>query len=148
MQAHLSLLRCTQYFVTDLSCSSNSEHNPDKPVEVEFKDLVVESASEDLSTEEHPNRWAISLDIRQNVPTEKNAPYNFAIELVGDFEVHPDVPKEAVQRLVEVNGSSLLFTAARQILLDVMHRGPFTPMILPTVSFVDPAPSEGPASSS
>ena len=40
--------------------------------------------------------------------------------------------------MVEVNGSSVLYSAARQILRNAMSSGPFNPLLLPTASFVEP----------
>ncbi len=74
-----------------------------------------------------------------NAPAERNLPYSFAIDLVGHFSIDSDsVPDQEAQHLIEVNGSSVLFSAARQILLNAMHNGPFHTICLPTVSFVQP----------
>ncbi len=39
--------------------------------------------------------------------------------------------------MVRVTGSSILYSAAREFLLTLMGRGPWSPMMLPTISFME-----------
>ncbi len=138
MKAHPSPLKCLGYYVTELVLSANPQHQPQEKVRLDFSDLNIDaSADPDASTNGDPV-WRVTLRIHQNVGPEKNAPYNFAIALMGVFDVLPEFPAERVKQLVEVNGSSVLYSAARQILRNAMSSGPFNPLLLPTASFVEP----------
>lgn len=140
MQAKPSPLKCRGYFLTELALSANPQHDAAKPVALEFKDLQVESSVEAVAENQGKTLWRVLLHIQQNVGPDKNAPYNFAAVLLGHFEVHPKYPADQAKQLVEINGSSILYSAARQILQDAMNNGPFHPLLLPTVSFAEQAP--------
>lgn len=143
MQAQPSPLRCRSYFVTELALTANPDYDASKPSALDFKDLQVTSTADILAQEKEYQKplWQLLLRVHQNVGPEKNAPYNFVLVLVGHFEVHPDYPADKAKQLAEVNGSSILYSAARQILRDAMNNGPFRPLLLPTVSFADMADS-------
>lgn len=139
MKAHVSPLNCYGYVVTELATTANPDYNHQEPTQLSFKDLNIERFVEAPKTDDKKLLWRVFLRLNQNVGPEKNTPYNFAIALLGNFEVHPNFPADKAKQLVEVNGSSILYSAARQILRDAMNNGPFHPLILPTVSFVDMA---------
>lgn len=141
MQAHPSPLKCCGYFVTELVLTANPDYDANKPSALDFKDLQVTSTADVLPQEKEHQKplWRLLLRVHQNIGPEKNAPYNFVLVLLGHFEVHSDYPADKAKQLAEVNGSSILYSAARQILRDAMNNGPFRPLILPTVSFADMA---------
>ncbi len=139
MQAKPSPLNCRSYFLTELAITANPQHDAAKPATLNFKDLQVESTVEPVPANQQKSIWRVVLRIQQNVGPEKNSPYNFAAVLLGHFEVHPKYPADQAKQLVEVNGSSILYSAARQILRDAMNNGPFRPLLLPTVSFAESA---------
>lgn len=140
MNAHPSPLKCTCYFVTDLVVTANPEHDPKKPPSLDFRDLLVDCRTEKPKKsegEKEQQLWRISLRVAQNVDPEKNSPYNFTVSILGQFVVHPEYPKEKTEQLVTINGSSLLYTTVREILRSAMSHGPFPPLILPTVCFME-----------
>jgi len=139
MKARPSPLKCVSYFVTELLLTANPKHNPANPVSLEFADLIISTTAERIKNDASKERdWQVALRIVQNVSDEKkNCPYNFAVALFGTFKVHLDYPEDKVEQLVKINGSSILYSSARQILWDVMGNGPFRPLMFPTVSFVD-----------
>jgi len=138
MKAHPSPLKCRSYYVTDLAITANPQHQPQEKVNLDFADLAIEATAETVVPKEGASFWRVALRVRQNVGPEKNSPYNFAIALLGTFEVHPAFPAERAKSLVETNGSSILYGAARQILHEAMSSGPYRPLLLPTASFVEP----------
>jgi preprotein translocase subunit SecB len=118
--------------------TSNPEHKPGERVRLDFDDLMIEATTEDVPQEKGGPLWRVALRVRQNVTDpDKNSPYNFAIALLGTFKAHPKFPADKVRHAVEVNGSSILYGAARQILRQAMANGPYTPLLLPCASFVD-----------
>ena len=140
MKAKLAPLKCHGFFVTELMVAANPEYDKKKPNALLFGDLQIDSTAKPVSKKFDGRLWQVILQIQQNVGPDKNAPYNFSITLVGHFEVHPQFPPDKAKQLVEVNGSSILYSSARQILKDAMHNGPFSALDLPTVSFLDAEP--------
>lgn len=133
MKPTASLINCTNYFVSEMSLSASATYNPEKDSDLELEDLQVESEISTIEAEER--LWAVALSVQQNVPPEKNAPYNFVVRLVGFFTMVEGVPKERTEQLLLTNGSSILFAAAREILRDMTSKGPYSPLLLPTLSF-------------
>lgn len=141
MKGHPSSLKCRGYYVTELALTANPHHQTPEKINLDFADLTIEANAEPVNSEEGAPFWRVALRVHQNVGPEKNAPYNFAIALLGTFDVHPRFPADRAKQLVEVNGSSILYGAARQILRDAMSNGPFRPLLLPTASFIEPSAS-------
>lgn len=139
MKAQPSPLKCLNYFVTELVFTANSKHNPSNPVTLDFSDLLINTTIEQIKSATSNERdWSVALRIVQNVSDEKkNSPYNFVVALLGTFRVHAKYPTGKVEQLVKINGSSILYSSARQIFWNVMSNGPFSPLMLPTVSFID-----------
>ncbi len=138
-----SPLDLTAYFVTELSLTANLEFLPEKTTRLRMEDLRI---STDLRRQEGKPSWQLVLKVQQNVGPERNSPYNFALTLIGLFDAHPSVPVEKTEQMVRVNGSSMLYAAAREILRADMARGPHFPLLLPSVSFYpEKPPSEAKA---
>lgn len=128
-----SPLTLHDYFVTDLTFSVNTSFDPQKDASLCFHDLSIERH---LRPEEQDSlKWQLTLRLRQQASPEKNSPYAFSLVLVGILEVSAACPEDKRRRLVEVNGASMLFGAAREILRAVTSRGPYLQTILPSVSF-------------
>lgn len=144
MNSQPSPLNCVSYFVTDLIVAANPDYKPVEATHLKFQDLQIECKIEKPhQPEEMPKHpfWRILLKIAQNVGKDKNTPYNFSIAMLGHFSVHPGFPKDKIEQLVSVNGCSMLYSTAREILRSAMGHGPYRPLILPTVTFLE---SEGP----
>ncbi len=139
MKAQRSPLRCVGYYVTELCLTANPKHSTEDPVSLEFSDLLINTTVEPPKSDATEEReWRVALRVVQNTSDDKkNCPYNFAIALLGQFRVHPKYPAEQIEQLVKINGSSILYSSARQILRDAMGAGPFHPLLLPTVHFLD-----------
>lgn len=87
---------------------------------------------------EDPRRWQVILGLQTN-PKAKT-PYKIKIECVGLFTVSHDVKEEMMGPLVRANGTSILYSSAREFLLLVTGRGPWAPFYLPTTNFLAPPP--------
>ena len=95
-----------------------------------------------------PLRWACILEVKSNLAPEIRFPYDFKIVLVGYFSTHPQLPEQARAVMVKVNAASLLYSAARELLLSATMRGAFPGVVLPTVVFglgSEPEPQQLPA---
>ena len=69
-------------------------------------------------------------------PKENRFPYSFEIVLIGFFELHDTVRDEQITRVLDSNAPALLYSAAREALATSVGRGPFRPLLLPSVHFL------------
>jgi preprotein translocase subunit SecB len=131
-----SPLQLRRYFVTEISLTANREFDAKKEVKLGDGDLDVSPSF--LMTENDPRQWQITLRIKQQPGRpDANAPYYFTLEMVGFFRVADDFPAEKVEWLVNTNGTSVLYSAAREVLRAAMAQGPYVQILLPTASFYD-----------
>lgn len=127
------------YFVTALDFSVNKAFDPTKGHDLNFSALRVTPLMIDAS---RPGAKQLTLNICYQPGAEENAPYLFSLEIVGILEVSDKVAEEKRQKLLEVNGASMLYGAAREILRSVSANSPFTALLLPSVSFYPPKEKE------
>jgi preprotein translocase subunit SecB len=136
-------VQLTNYFVSELQFVANRDFKQDAPSNVTADNLqVVHEAS---ANAENNRQWQITLRVALNASPECNSPYSFLIEMVGFIHVAESVSDERIERFARINGTSLIFAAAREIIKAATSRGPFTPLLLPTVTFWEPLPETQPA---
>jgi len=97
---------------------------------------------------DNPDRWQVTLRLKFQPPPAANPPCYFAVQFVGIVWTAPTLPPDRVESLVRTNGSSMLYGIARELVRDLSARGPFGPILLPSLSFLpdadrpdQPAPS-------
>lgn len=122
--------------MTALSLTANRNFDGKKERAACIKDLLVEPFFQQDSNDKL--HWQVTLKVTYRPGPDINAPYHFASEIVGLFQVSTEQAKEKVQWLVETNASSLLYSTARELLRNAMSSGPYPPMLLPTGSFYEP----------
>ena len=133
---NLSRLELQNYFVTSLSLTANRNFDGHKPRAACISDLLVEPFLQvDKKDARH---WQVTLKITYRPGPDVNAPYHFAVEIVGLFHVAADYPPDKVSWMVETNATSVLYGTAREMLRSVMTTGPYPPLLLPTGSFYEP----------
>lgn len=84
--------------------------------------------------EEDKNDWRVEIDVHGG--DEGGFPYTFDISFVGFFRVNARFPEDKRELLISVNGPSILFAAARELVSIVTGRSPYPPILLPSISFV------------
>ena len=62
-------------------------------------------------------------------------PYDIELEVVGLFTVSASYPEEKVLKLVQINGASILYSAAREFVLMITGRGQWGSFTIPTTNF-------------
>lgn len=84
-------------------------------------------------------RFTVQLRLRAG-PKEgsKNFPYKFEVAMLGIFD-GSKLPEEKREQLVAVNGASLLYSSARELLISLTSRSVGGAVLLPTVQFTDVA---------
>jgi preprotein translocase subunit SecB len=140
-ESPISLL---DYFATDLALATNRSFDAAKPVHFNRSEYLVDVAVQ--RSEKAPNAdrlWQVTLDVRHQPGPETNFPYAYRVVLVGQFSVAAWSQTDE-ERTVRIHGASVLYGMTREIVRVLTGRGPFRPVILPTVSFYDQKQQPGP----
>ncbi|MBI5688310.1 MAG: protein-export chaperone SecB [Verrucomicrobia bacterium] len=95
-------------------------------------------------TKDNPREWIVFLNVELKSPAGKKASYTGHIDLVGLFRINDQWPAEKIEKLVRVNGPSILYGAARELVANLTARGPWPMVMLPTLSFFTPANEPAP----
>jgi preprotein translocase subunit SecB len=135
-----SPLQLERYFVTEFSLTANKEFDSKKEIKLGIENIVVTPAL--VSAPSNPRQWQVTLRIQLQPNPDANAPYFFTLELVGLFRVSDAYPEENVEWIVQTNATSVLYSAAREVLRSAMAQGPYPPFLLPTASFYGPNPNK------
>ena len=125
-------------------------------VQVGSPQIAVEVKAEKIN--DSLRDWRIEVLIETEEGTVSEFPYSFRTVLVGFFHVGDQWLDNRVENLAKVNGTSLLFSAAREALVTMTSRTGFPATVLPVVMFTPlaqqapepqtaPAPESAPAAS-
>ncbi len=133
----ISPLQLERYFATDFHFTANRQFDAEKPLEITDGQFSVQANV--LHNKEETRKWQITLQIKYQPAASANAPHSFSLEIVGFFEVASAFPEDKTDQMVRINGASMLYGIAREIVRDLTSRGPHAAMMLPSVSFFEPA---------
>lgn len=136
-----SPLICVSYHLESINLVANPAFDNNKGGSLKADNLKIVATHKLIRPEE--GLWQVMLKVQQSPDLERNPPYLFTIEIVGFFKVG-DFPADKKATLVGINGSSVLFSSAREILLGLTSHGPNKPITLPTIAFQcipDPPPA-------
>lgn len=135
------IVNLLDYFATDLVLSTNKAFSTEKPLKFESSEFVTNVAvQKSTATEGTERRWQVSLDVCHQPAPETNFPYAYRVALVGQFSIAPHVKAEDEERTVRIHGASVLYGMTREIVRVLTGRGPYRPVIIPTVSFYEQKP--------
>lgn len=141
-------LQLDEYFFPHVQVTADPQAGEPDDSNMEYN--VVVSIVKDGNEKNH--QYQVALQISSNPETEeKRQPYFIDIVAIGFFRVHPDWPDP--EKLLNINGASILYSAAREFIITITARGPWGPEMLPAISFlkghedssskiVDPTPGE------
>ena len=141
-QAPLQLL---DYWVSYIEVRANGQFDHQKPADLDIDSIVLQSGvhpREVTEPEVNGTEWLVHLRIEQPLGENKNIPYSYTLEITGVVAVHPVLQGDKLRRAIEVNGPSMLFGSAREILRAATGRGPFAPIIIPSTDFFSRLPKE------
>lgn len=83
-----------------------------------------------------PNNWRLNLHLKlESATTGKPFPYEGEVVIQGLVEVSDQFLAEKREQLAKVNGTSLLYSAAREMLLNLTARSAYGALCLPTLNF-------------
>ncbi len=113
-----------------------------KPPKKTAYNLEITPSTEKIAED----RWHAIIQIRVTPATEVDRQYVVALDVVGFFKVAPELSEPDAKKLVTVTGCSILYSAARELLLVVTSRGPYAPVTLPTISLLQTVQEESDSS--
>jgi preprotein translocase subunit SecB len=131
-------IQLVDYFVHSIHVEALPSYDSSKPPELDITALKVTKAvfrADDASE----RSFGLELTIKQDAVEEKNLPYAYELRMVGFIEVLPkNLSENKMRRMVEINGPSMLFGAAREILRAATGRGPYGHVLIPSTTFYTP----------
>lgn len=141
MQA--SPLQLEGYFLKDLqfSLTDSLGDMQDKAIKYGNPGISVDVKTDRRGND--PRKWRCELSVESNKDSDLKLPYTFRITFVGFFEVIKGYPEERIELMARTNAPALLYSAAREALLPLTARGPVPALILPSVTFLQPATEAG-----
>ncbi|MBU4260620.1 MAG: protein-export chaperone SecB [Proteobacteria bacterium] len=123
-------LRLENYFFPHISVTADPEYVGAETDEVTFP--LVQS---ELQETDKPNNFQLAINIFVEPKNqEKPIPYIIHLVAIGMFSVADNWPDK--EKLLKINGASILYAAAREFLITITSRGPWPCYTLPTYSFL------------
>jgi preprotein translocase subunit SecB len=90
-----------------------------------------------IQKDEKNEKYQLSLELSSESKNNENEqPYSIFLVAIGIFRVHPEWPNP--NKLLAVNGASILYSSAREYLITITARGPYGQVMLPPTSFLKP----------
>jgi preprotein translocase subunit SecB len=142
-QIKSSNLQLKRYFVTQLNIIANPSFDIAKGIVLKENDLCLSGEMSENS--EDPTLFQIRLNIKIQPSAESNLPYSVVIEIAGVLKSTFTGAKEQIEHVVYVNGSTMLYATAREILRASTAFGPYSQLLIPSVSFAESAKPKAPA---
>ena len=81
-------------------------------------------------------QWMVVVRVKMGPASEKKIPYSGTVECVGFFTVAKEWDESKTEQLVAVNGTSVVYTAIREMVCNITARGPHPRLMLPSQSFL------------
>ncbi|RCK75788.1 MAG: hypothetical protein OZSIB_3731 [Candidatus Ozemobacter sibiricus] len=136
----LSPLQLHRYFIEEFFCKANPDFKDGSKIGMNAFQVFFETGEE-----VDPRLRRIRLTVSQDITKGGNEPFAFKVVLVGFFEVVKEFFEnqglEATNKLINVNGPALLYSAARELLALLSGRGPdpnrTVDVLLPSITFLD-----------
>ena len=134
----ISPLQLNNYFVKELSYRSNPAYKAEPAVRNEGK---IQCAVEFRTAITAPDHFMIALvlTVEPSTVTPALDPYHIHMRIEGYFNFDPgaDIPQPEKERMVSLNGSSILMGLARGLVAQATGVSEFGKYLLPAVNFVE-----------
>lgn len=137
-------LQLERYFFTRTVANANPGFDPVAAGNAGDVDRDVDVQVHLFRNDADPHEYQLTLAIVPVQVGDASPPYELEVEVIGFFTVNPSFERPDIDRLVQVNGASLLYSAAREYVMTVTSRGPWGPFLLPTVNFHGSTPDDLP----
>lgn len=93
--------------------------------------------------EDNPVDFVLSLRLHVTNEKGKPSPYLLDLQAVAFFEVSEALPAEKREDLVIANGSAIVYSSLREMVLMITSRMEYGPLVLPGVHFQDQLSNKG-----
>ena len=103
---------------------------------VSFAEADLESTVQFSRSPKDNRLYFVKLGIRLPGTETGPTPYILDLEIIGSFSFGS---KQAInEKFVAANGPAVLYGSIRELVMQITSRGPYPPLVLPTVNFVPP----------
>ncbi len=124
-------LELKKYFFPFVQVAADAEFQPGEDEIVPHFDVRTSVARNDSDS-----LFQVSVEIVTEPVNEKmHIPYSIHLIGVGLFAVDDTWPDP--EKLLKITGASIIYSASREFIITVTSRGPWPPVILPTISFAE-----------
>ncbi|MHB1752182.1 MAG: protein-export chaperone SecB [Acidiferrobacter sp.] len=125
-------LQLDQYVFSKFSVETNIGHKPESLAPM--VNVQIQAGLGPVVGAENKYQVTLELSSLRAPDGTGTLPYEVAFQVVGQFSVL-DPSYNDKEKLVRINGTSMLYSAAREMVLLITGRGPWGPYQLPTVNF-------------
>ena len=87
------------------------------------------------SNPESDRQWQVQVDLSSHPDFPEPAPYALHFTAIGLFRVDESFEHDDLERLIRVNGASVLYSAMREFVALFTSRAPWGAVKLPTINF-------------
>lgn len=123
-------LELIRYEILEFSYKTNLKYTGKNKKWDVLTTVVTSIAADD------PFLYKVTLGIKSNNSNKGIPPYKFTLNMVGMFKAAESIENEEERKMVVArNGSSMLYSAAREYTFIATCHGLYAPITLPTVSF-------------
>ncbi len=143
MQA--SPLQLEGYFLKDLSFSLADTLKAMPSASAKYDAVGIKVDADTTIYDKDPLKWRCELTVESSGESDRRPPYTFRITFIGFFRVSKGYPAERVEVMARTNAPAVLYSAAREALVPLTSRGPYAAIVLPSVTFLEPATTTPPA---
>lgn len=135
-----SPIELERYFVTDQAVTARAAYDPENEIVTRIEEYTVDSkVRQSQGDAETPEKWEVAVTIKHQPAAETNFPYDFRLTIVGIFTCTvADAKPDFIERMMKINGSSILYGMSREIIRANTERGPWSGIVIPTHSFYEP----------
>lgn len=121
-----------RYFFPKISIKADPQYKPvDAPLQAE---IGVGRHFEKVSAADR--KWAVTINVKTTAK-DHPIPYKIDVSAFGYFRIAPGYPEAEEERLIRIGGPTLLYSATRELILTISSRGPWGPVFIPSMSFLE-----------
>jgi preprotein translocase subunit SecB len=127
-------LNIENYFIDEITVKANPDFDPKRgqtKTGINISSNVGQKKDDDL-------RFRVWMDIKAGnvTPEAFNSPYNIHLTLRGFFSFAKGTPKEIVDKMLSINGTSILYGIGRGVVVQITASGPNGKFILPATNLI------------
>lgn len=137
----LSPLQLASYRLLDIRVTARSGIDPSLEnfdTLLDEMGVTLDLAHEEERDTEDASCWSVFLALGFEARPEDHSPYDFRVVLLADFFCAKQLPENLDQEtLVGVNGTSITYGIARELIQGLTEKGLWGPLTLPTMTFTN-----------